>query len=44
MFANFPLADFWMIAAIADTHTILWYLYADSRLGSAASFFLRTPW
>jgi PIN domain nuclease of toxin-antitoxin system len=26
-----------MIAAIADTHAILWYLYSDPRLGSAAS-------
>jgi len=25
-----------MLAAIADTHTILWYLFSDPRLGRAA--------
>lgn len=29
-----------MIAAIADTHAVVWYLFADSRLGSAASAFI----
>ena len=28
-----------MIVAIADTHTTIWYLYSDSRLGRAASDF-----
>ena len=26
-----------MIAAIADTHTAIWYLFSDERLGRAAS-------
>ena len=26
-----------MLAAIADTHTAIWYLFSDSRLGRAAS-------
>jgi PIN domain nuclease of toxin-antitoxin system len=26
-----------MIAAIADTHTVIWYLFSDPRLGRAAS-------
>ena len=26
-----------MIAAIADTHTTIWYLFSDPRLGSGAS-------
>jgi PIN domain nuclease of toxin-antitoxin system len=26
-----------MIAAIADTHTVIWYLFSDERLGRAAS-------
>lgn len=29
-----------MIVAIADTHTTIWYLYSDSRLGKAASNFI----
>jgi PIN domain nuclease of toxin-antitoxin system len=29
-----------MIVAIADTHTTIWYLYSDSRLGMAASDFI----
>ena len=29
-----------MGVAIADTHAILWYLYSDQRLGSAASAFI----
>ena len=29
-----------MIVAIADTHTTLWYLFSDSRLGRAASAFI----
>jgi PIN domain nuclease of toxin-antitoxin system len=29
-----------MIVAIADTRAILWYLYSDQRLGSAASAFI----
>ena len=29
-----------MIAATADTHTTIWYLYSDSRLGKAASDFI----
>ncbi|HEV2991489.1 MAG TPA: PIN domain-containing protein [Candidatus Angelobacter sp.] len=29
-----------MIVAIADTHTIIWYLFSDSRLGIAASDFI----
>ena len=29
-----------MIVAIADTHTTIWYLYSDSRLGKAASEFI----
>jgi len=28
-----------MIAAIADTHTAIWYLFSDERLGRAASAF-----
>ena len=26
-----------MLTAIADTHTAIWYLFSDSRLGRAAS-------
>jgi PIN domain nuclease of toxin-antitoxin system len=29
-----------MIAAIADTHTAIWYLFSDPRLGRAASAFI----
>jgi PIN domain nuclease of toxin-antitoxin system len=29
-----------MIVAIADTHTAIWYLFSDSRLGRAASAFI----
>ncbi len=29
-----------MIAAIADTHAAIWYLFSDPRLGSAASSFI----
>jgi PIN domain nuclease of toxin-antitoxin system len=29
-----------MIVAIADTHTAIWYLFSDSRLGKAASAFI----
>ena len=29
-----------MITAIADTHTVIWYLYADPRLGRKASAFI----
>jgi PIN domain nuclease of toxin-antitoxin system len=29
-----------MIAAIADTHTAIWYLFSDGRLGRAASAFI----
>lgn len=29
-----------MIVAIADTHTAIWYLFSDPRLGSAASAFI----
>jgi PIN domain nuclease of toxin-antitoxin system len=29
-----------MIVAIADTHTTIWYLFSDPRLGSAASAFI----
>lgn len=29
-----------MIAAIADTHAAIWYLFSDSRLGKAASAFI----
>ena len=29
-----------MIVAVADTHTTIWYLYSDSRLGKAASEFI----
>ena len=29
-----------MIVAIADTHTAIWYLFSDSRLGGAASAFI----
>jgi PIN domain nuclease of toxin-antitoxin system len=29
-----------MVVAIADTHTTLWYLFSDSRLGRAASAFI----
>lgn len=29
-----------MIAGIADTHTVLWYLFSDSRLGKGASAFI----
>lgn len=29
-----------MVIAIADTHTTLWYLFSDSRLGRAASAFI----
>jgi|SRR5271165_5683953 len=31
-----------MIAGIADTHTALWYLFSDERLGKDASAFLET--
>jgi PIN domain nuclease of toxin-antitoxin system len=29
-----------MILAIADTHAVIWYLFSDPRLGSAASTFI----
>lgn len=29
-----------MILAIADTHAAIWYLFSDTRLGSAASSFI----
>lgn len=29
-----------MIAGVADTHTALWYLFADSRLSSTAKDFI----
>jgi PIN domain nuclease of toxin-antitoxin system len=29
-----------MVAAIADTHTALWYLYADPRLSQRAKRFI----
>jgi PIN domain nuclease of toxin-antitoxin system len=29
-----------MIAAIADTHTAIWYLFSDPRLGKAAAAFI----
>ena len=29
-----------MIVAIADTHTAIWYLFSDPRLGRAASAFI----
>lgn len=29
-----------MITAIADTHTAIWYLFDDARLGRAASDFI----
>jgi PIN domain nuclease of toxin-antitoxin system len=29
-----------MIAAIADTHTAIWYLFSDPRLGKSASAFI----
>jgi PIN domain nuclease of toxin-antitoxin system len=29
-----------MIVAIADTHTTIWYLFSDSRLGKTASDFI----
>ena len=29
-----------MIVAIADTHTTIWYLFSDPRLGKAASSFI----
>ena len=29
-----------MIAAIADTHTAIWYLFSDPRLGKRASAFI----
>jgi len=29
-----------MIAAIADTHTAIWYLFSDERLGRGASAFI----
>jgi hypothetical protein len=29
-----------MVAGIADTHTVLWYLFFDPQLGRAASAFI----
>jgi PIN domain nuclease of toxin-antitoxin system len=29
-----------MIGAIADTHTAIWYLFSDPRLGKRASAFI----
>src|SRR6266576_1870169 len=29
-----------MIAAVADTHTVLWYLFNDGRLSAAANDFI----
>ncbi len=29
-----------MLVAIADTHTAIWYLFSDSRLGREASAFI----
>ena len=30
-----------MIAAVADTHTALWHLFADPRLSATASEFIQ---
>ena len=37
---QFPAHRFLMLAAIADTHTAMWYLFSDPRLGKAASVFI----
>jgi PIN domain nuclease of toxin-antitoxin system len=29
-----------MLVAVADTHAVIWYLFADPRLGKAASAFI----
>lgn len=31
-----------MLTGIADTHTAIWYLFSDPRLGSAASEWIET--
>jgi PIN domain nuclease of toxin-antitoxin system len=31
-----------MIAAIADTHTVIWYIFSDARLGKSAKNFIDT--
>jgi PIN domain nuclease of toxin-antitoxin system len=31
-----------MLAGIADTHTAIWYLFSDPRLGRAASEWIET--
>ncbi len=40
-----------MIAGVADTHTVIWYLFDDARLSAAAGAFIdqaaakrRTHW
>jgi hypothetical protein len=34
--------DFQMIAAVADTHAALWYLFGDDRLSARAKSFYRS--
>ncbi len=29
-----------MLRAIADTHTVIWYIFADKRLSEAARMFI----
>lgn len=31
-----PEGGYLMIRAVADTHTVIWYLYADGRLSANA--------
>lgn len=33
-----------MIVAIADTHTVIWYMYGDSRLSAAAKTFMENAY
>jgi PIN domain nuclease of toxin-antitoxin system len=33
---EFPKGGFLMLRAVADTHAVIWYIFADSRLSVTA--------
>lgn len=37
---KFPKEGYLMISAIADTHTVIWYLYDDTRISEKAKRFI----
>ncbi len=40
MWANFPRGYSLMLSAIADTHAVVWYIFADKRLSNSAVQFV----